>query len=254
MKIPTLAAALVVVAALTGCKSKEEKCVENCALAFATQDGMCDSPTQPDQAGCHNHAAEGRWVCRKSCGISEPNPVAAATSAKPAKTATAAPPRVPFDRELDKVCGGTPEPQAAAFDPTKGKHNAAIVFSKTGAGNKLVAQTLGEDYKALGVQGSDGTATLKADAYSIVVCVDVKDHKKVRDCPFPKHALELHDATFQIRVLEARTAKVLADETVDLKHNLKKCPTAWNFWSERDVSLPLHSEAVIKVAKKFVDP
>ena len=253
MKIVIIAGLLTAVVALAGCKSKEVKCVEDCDRGFTTRDQMCNSPTQPEPATCHKYAAESNWMCRKTCGINEPNPVAEPTSVKPAATASAAPPRVPFESDLAKVCAGTPEPMAAAYDGTKGKHNAAVVFAKGGNGDKLVAQTLGDDYKALGVQGSSG-GLVKADAYSLVVCVDVKDSRKVKECPFPKHTLELHDATFQIRVLEARTAKVLADETVSLKHTLKSCPSVWNFWSERDVSLPLHAEAVVKIAKKLVDP
>lgn len=253
MKLATIAGVLAMATVLFGCKSKEQKCLESCASGFTARDQGCSSPTQPNPDRCRQYATEDRWTCRKSCGVDEPNPVAKPTSAQTAAPAATPAPSVPFERDLAKVCAGTPEPMAGAYDGTKGKHNAAVVFAKGGNGDKLVAQTLGDDYKALGVQGSSG-GLVKADAYALVVCVDVKESRKAKECPFPTHTLELHDATFQIRVLEARTAKVLADETVNLKHALKSCPSVWNFWSARDVSLPLHAEAVVKVAKKLVDP
>lgn len=245
---------LVVAAAALGCKSKEQKCLESCEKAFKVHTELCTSPTLPNPEQCPSLAKESRWQCRRECGVNEPNPVPT-TVASVAPPALPPPekPRIASEYELASLCSGKPVPGAAAYRPSKGAHNAALVASLTLGADSYTANTLTDDYKTLGPQGDAGTRQ-SADAYSLVVCVSVKDHKKVKECKFPTHALELHDATFEIRVLEASTGRELKNEVVAVPHGLKQCPTVWNFYSERDISLPLYAPAVLKVAKPFVDP
>lgn len=260
MKIVTFSVAALLTLSPLGCTSKEQECLDGCDKAFTIHNNGCASPTQPDPDICRVHAQESRWHCRQSCGITEPKPAGPEAKSTPAteerssqrERPAARPARPPNAQELDKVCDGTAEPTAAAYAGTEGTHNAALVFYKGAGADRFVAQTLGDDYKDLGSQMKEGLP--RVDAYALVVCVSVKEHDKVKGCAFPKHTLELHDAAFEIRVLEARTAKELANETVELKNSLKQCPAVWNFWNERELSLPLFSDAVITMAKKYVDP
>jgi hypothetical protein len=124
--------------------------------------------------------------------------------------------------QLDELCEGKAVPSAAAYDGAKGAHNAAIVVHQDLNSSEWTPMLLGDDYDSLGA--ADGKRLRKADAIALVVCVRPTESKKVRDCKFGKgRRLELHDAAFEIRVLEAKTAKVLATEKVQLEHELKQC-------------------------------
>lgn len=266
MKIAALSVSAILtlsLLSLLGCKSKDQQCLEGCDKTFATHNDGCASPTQPNPDRCRIHAEESRWLCRQTCGVSEPKPAGLEAKSEPAPEARSSPretpaagprARAPFAQELDKVCEGTAESMAAAYAGTGGAHNAALVFYKDPDADRFIAQTLGDDYKDLDVQKKE-RGLPRVDAYALVVCVAVKEHHKVKSCAYkPKHTLELHDATFDIRVLEARTAKELASETVSVKHSVKQCPASWSFADERATSLPAFSDAVIEVAKKHVAP
>lgn len=248
MRILTLAPLALLAVALPGCTSKETKCITSCDPEYSAQRAACKASNSPDK--CAEDALRARWACRKACGLVEPEPPRVASDAKP--TPPRQPASVPYDRELYKVCNGTPQPLAPAYDRAKGKHHPAVVASKGTDGKEFLVESIAPAYKPLGVPNA--APLMKVDAYPLVVCVTTKEHKKAKDCAFPKqHVLELHDATYQIRVLEAKTAKVLADETKALKSD-GRCPSVYGFTGEREVSLESPQDAVLKIAKKYVDP
>lgn len=247
-----LLAATAAICLGTGCESKQDR-LDECDNAYADHMKGCDSPTQPEPDRCREYAAESRWLCRQQQGVNEPKPKVAKAPASSAKPAKERPKRPASETDLAKVCDGTGEPTAAAYDAAQGSHNAALVAYQKLGGGKYTASTLGADYEAIGPQG--GANKTKASAFSLVVCVTPKEHTKVLDCPFKNGShLEVHDGSFEIRVLEAKTAKQLATETVALKNQMKVCPGVWNFWSKRDISLPLYKDAVLKLVKTHVDP
>lgn|GEM_PF-702790 len=230
-----------------GCQNNKPSCIQECEKAFESQEKACGSKTQSEADSCSQKAKESRWSCRKQCGLDEPSPTPLAS---PAATPTASSPAIPSVLDLGKVCDGKAEPTAAAVDNTSGAHNAAVVATQNLGSDLYLVDTITNSYDSIGPKSGKSK---QADAYALVVCVSVKKHQKVKECPFAKHTLELHDATYQIRVVEARTANELKSIDIAVAAD-RQCPPTSTSHQQRDISLPSFVKTVLEEADLHVHP
>ena len=72
-----------------------------------------------------------------------------------------------------------------------------------------------------------------AGQLSLVACITGQPKKKKRDCEFTSgKVLTVHDGEFEVKLLEARTGKLV--ETRTFKGTSSGCPTFHKFWGQHD--------------------
>ena len=188
----------------------------------------------------------GALMACKNKAQAEERPAAPAKPAVAVKTPK--PERKLFDRDLDNVCSGMPEKRATAYAKKPGEIHPLVLFwrdSESDAWKKSYTSKL------------DGWKSDDASGYQLVGCVTVKKFAKAKECKFdsktPVRYLDLTDATYEIRVVEAHTGKELGTKTVDLKA-ATRCPFIHTFRANRETEHPDYVPAFIEFAKTFVAP
>lgn len=167
--------------------------------------------------------------------------------AKP-EAAVAAPERKLYDSDLENVCNAVPEKRAAPYAKKPGEVHPLVLFSRMSESNHWTKSYSGK----LG-----GWKVEDAARYQLVGCVTLKKSTKAKECKFdakqPVRHLDLTNAEYEIRILEAHTGKELGKKTVNLRA-ASRCPTFHMFQSMRDTQHPDFEPAFIEFAKSFVSP
>lgn len=125
------------------------------------------------------------------------------------------PTRLPMLVRAGDVCAGSPSPGNPAYDPASRGLIEARPLSADGdsALDPLFGPAV-EDRKA---------------SVAAVACIRSVPEKKVRECKYGGGAtLELHQGSYSVRVVELRTARLLAEKSFAAKKPTP-CPTMWNF-------------------------
>jgi hypothetical protein len=178
----------------------------------------------------------------------EPTEDPAVAAPEPVTEVPEPPARKLFDFDLASVCNEMPEKRAAEYTKTPGKIHPTIIFQRGGENEKYTKSYSGD---------FDGWKAEQAESYELVACVTIKSRKKVKECKFdsktPVRYLDLNDASYELRVLEAKTGKLVDQKNVELKAE-SRCPMFFMFREERESKDPVYEQALIQFAKGHVAP
>lgn len=171
-----------------------------------------------------------------------------AAAAAPEAPRPARPERKLYDRDLRNVCDGMPEKRTTAYAKKPGEIHPLVLFSRVSESDEWTKSYSGK----LG-----GWKAENAGDYQLVGCVTVKSSTKAKECKFdsklPARHLDLTNATYELRVVEAHTGKELGSKTVELKA-ATRCPIIHTFRANRESKHPDFEPAFIDFAKSFVAP
>jgi hypothetical protein len=138
----------------------------------------------------------------------------------PYQPTDAAAPKIEND-EMWAACAGRPIASAAPYDATGGTKNKVAWYRRFD--EKSYLDTI---HILTGVESAGWRE--KAELPPLVGCIDVTRGKKLRDCQFEGgKTLTLHEATWNYRIVEARTGKVLGEKALVGRSTF--CPFSWNF-------------------------
>lgn len=157
--------------------------------------------------------------------------------------------------DFQAVCEGAAVSKARAYDKTAAKHTAISYETGAYGWSDNSATVLPSDwqmnYTAQGANYQD---------VDLVVCAKRTADKQVKVCDGYKsdgketgNKVRWHTATYQLTVREAKTARQLADQSVEATNG--ECPMIVNFTEKnqtKDDYASLPKEAVIGILKPFV--
>lgn len=186
-------------------------------------------------------------ACKKS--PKGTSPAEAATAPATSTTPAVQTERYVSERDLERVCMGEPLKEAKAYDGARDRVHPTMVFLSKWNGGSFSKD---EDKSWKAWEASENKA------YELVLCVTTLQTKTVKSCELETTAgatrtLELQDASYQMVLYEAKTARQIAKKSIDLKVD-RKCPTAWLFQHSRAERRPEFAPALVAWAKQYAAP
>lgn len=162
---------------------------------------------------------------------------------------TPPPPAAPAaltEDDIRAVCDGKPAPGAKAYSKTDPSAHAMAIFLKAGT----------SEYRDDDVAPLKRFKPEKPEQTELVACVNRTAATKKDACEFdsskPSHFLDMHEATFELTVREAKTGAVVATKTATLPQN--GCPMFHSFSSEREDDYPSTDAPLLQLASPLVLP
>lgn len=185
-------------------------------------------------------------ACKKAPKPSS-DPVQDGGAPSPAATALATAPYI-SERDLERVCNGEPLKAAKAYDATAAAIHPTIVLARR------------HDKGAFSEAHQTEFAAWKAKEnglYELVACVTPTVTTKVKDCKLESkgtvYSIELQDASFELAIYEAQTAKLVGKKSVDLKVE-RTCPSAAIVTQKYETRQPDYAKTLHSWAAQYVTP
>ena len=148
-----------------------------------------------------------------------------------------------------QVCSGIPVEGSTEYKKEEGKISSVYLFSRDDENGQFKKRfaTLPKEWEP---------KWDKANEIQLVACVTRKIGNKKEDCKFKiegkQYILELYDATYEFKLYEASTGKLISTETKELKS--EKCPMYHMFTKSKfkDVKFPKYKQQILEFLKPFV--
>ena len=151
------------------------------------------------------------------------------------------------DESLGVVCNGKAEPRAKPYAKDAATPHGVRAYERDEPNGQLRVDSL---------MDLDRFRAPKVEDTEIVVCITRTPGEKTETCTFddkqPPYFLELHNASYEITVREAKTANVLATKTVNLENH--GCPMLHTFSSQTETNYPVVDHAVTGIVAPILLP
>ena len=148
--------------------------------------------------------------------------------------------------DLRAVCDGKAEPRAKAYSKADPTAHSMLLFVKAGT----------KEYRSDDINPLKRFKSEKPEQTELVACINRTAVKKVSTCDFddtpPARYLDMHEATYEITIREAKTGAVVGTKTAALPPD--GCPTFHSFSSEREDSFPDFDAPLLVLASPLLVP